>query len=198
MTLWHLGYPDQAIEMSRDTLHLALEIGHSFSLAYALHHAAWLYMYCRLGPQILAAAEEEIAIATAQGFALWHATGTFFKGAGLLLRGDQDQGVNVLTKGLAAFRATGAELMLTCQLAAVGEACTRAGRFRDATHALDEGMVLVEKNDERYPRRKLQRLQEELLLARSTEPDPAVEGFFRRAITTARQQRARRGSYAPP
>ena len=191
VALWHLGYPDQAIEMSRDSLHLALEVGHPFSLAYALHHAAWLYGYCRLGPQILAAAQEEIAIATAQGFALWHATGTFFKGAGLFLRGDHEQGLNVLTKGLAAFRATGAELMLTCQLAAVGEACTRAGRFREATCALDEAIVLVEKNDERCHEAELQRLQGELLLAQSTEPDPAAEGFFRRAIATARQQKSK-------
>ena len=32
-----------------------------------------------------AAAEEEFTIASQQGFALWRATGTFFKGAGMLL-----------------------------------------------------------------------------------------------------------------
>ena len=86
VSLWHLGYPDQALEANREMLELAREIGHPFSLAYALHHTAWLYQCCRLGPEVQAAAHEAIAVATEQGFALWRATGTFFRGAGLLLR----------------------------------------------------------------------------------------------------------------
>ena len=87
VSLWHLGYPDQALKVNREMCQLAREIGHPFSLAYALHHTGWLYQFCRLGAEVQTAAEEEIAIATEQGFALWHATGTFFKGAGMLLQG---------------------------------------------------------------------------------------------------------------
>jgi hypothetical protein len=36
-----LGYPDRALRLSRETLMLAREINHSFSLEYALHHSAW-------------------------------------------------------------------------------------------------------------------------------------------------------------
>ena len=35
--LWLLGYPDQALERSREALTLAQELSHPYSLAYALH-----------------------------------------------------------------------------------------------------------------------------------------------------------------
>ncbi len=38
VSLWHLGYPDQALKVNREMRQLAREIGHPFSLAYALHH----------------------------------------------------------------------------------------------------------------------------------------------------------------
>ena len=88
VSLWHLGFPDQAMEANREMNQLAGEIGHAFSVAYALHHTAWLHQYCRNGGEVRAAAEQQIAIANEHGFALWHATGTFFKGAGMLLQGE--------------------------------------------------------------------------------------------------------------
>ncbi len=191
VALWHLGYSDQALRINREMLQLAREIGHPFTLAYALHHTAWLFSCFRLGAEVQAAAEEAIAISAGQGFALWHATGTFFQGAGMLLQGDRVKGVALLLRGLAAFRVTGAELTLTCQLGIVGEACAQFRRFRDAHRAIDEGIELAEKNDERCQEAELHRLQGELLLTECTDPDPAAEGFFRQAIAQARLQNSK-------
>jgi hypothetical protein len=35
MVLWELGYPDRALEKSREALSLAREVSHPFSLVYA-------------------------------------------------------------------------------------------------------------------------------------------------------------------
>jgi predicted ATPase len=191
VALWHLGYPDQALKINREMLQLAREIGHPFSLAYALHHTAWFFQYCRLGSEVQTAAEEAIAISTAQGFALWHATGTFFKGAGMFLQGDRAKGLALLLQGLAAFRASGAELTLSCQLGFVGEACAQFRRFRDAHQVIDEGIELAEKNDERCQEAELHRLKGELLLAESTEPEVAAEACFRQAIAIAQRQQSK-------
>jgi predicted ATPase/class 3 adenylate cyclase len=43
LTLWLLGYPDQALERGHDALTLAQELMHPFSLAFALHFAAMLH-----------------------------------------------------------------------------------------------------------------------------------------------------------
>jgi predicted ATPase len=129
-----------------------------------------------------------MAISAAQGFALWHATGTFFQGAGLLLQGDRAKGLALVLQGLAAFRVTGAQLTLSCQLCLVGEACAEFKRFRDAHQALDEGLALVEKNDERYQEAELHRIKGELLLAEAADPESAAEACFQRAIATAGRQ----------
>ena len=191
ISLWHLGYPEQALKVNQEMLQLAREIGQPFSLAYALHHTSWLHQFCLLGAEVDAAAQEEIAIATKQGFALWHATGTFFRGAGLLLRGAPEEALPLLRKGFDAFRASGAELTLPLQLSTLGDAYTQAGRFDDARQALNEGLAIAEKNDERCQEAELHRLTGELLLAESPDQVAAADDCFRRAIETARRQQSK-------
>ena len=188
--LWHLGFPDQALKANREMRQLAREIDHPYSLGYALHHTAWLCQYCRLGAEVQAAAEEELAIATKQGFALWRATGAFFKGAGMLLQGELKEALPLLLKALGAFRASGAELTLPYQLSILGQAYTQAGRFAAARQALDEGLAIAQKNDERCQEAELNRLKGELLLAESPDRPAAAEDLFRHAIETARRQRS--------
>jgi predicted ATPase len=191
VALWHLGYPDQALKVNQEMVRLAREIGHPFSLAYALHHTGWLCQYCLLGPEVQAAADEEITIATEQGFSLWYATGTFFKGAGMLLENAAEEALPLLRKGLDAFRATGAELTLPFQLSTLGDAYLQTGRFDDARNALNEGLAIAEKNDERCQEAELYRLQGELLLAEAPDQVAAAEDCFRHAIETARRQQSK-------
>ncbi|HTU19450.1 MAG TPA: protein kinase [Gemmataceae bacterium] len=190
VSLWHLGYPDQALKINREMCQLAREIGHPFSVAYALHHSAWLCQQCRLGAEVRTAAEEEIAIATEQGFALWSATGTFFKGAGMLAQGEPEAAMPYLLKGLQALRASGTQLTLPIQQSILAEAYARIGRFEEAWQNLDEALALVDKNDERFQEAELHRLKGELL---SELPDQglAAESCFRQAIETARRQHSR-------
>jgi hypothetical protein len=47
VTLWWLGYPDQALQRSHRALTLAREVAHPFSLGYALFFAAWLHQFRR-------------------------------------------------------------------------------------------------------------------------------------------------------
>ena len=63
LTLWHLGYPDQALQESRRSVTLAQEVGHPFSLAYALSASSWLY-YLR---REVRAAREQIEVAIRLG-----------------------------------------------------------------------------------------------------------------------------------
>jgi predicted ATPase len=189
--LWHLGYADQALQTNHEAVELARRIGHPFSLAYALHCTGWLCQICRLGAELQAAAEEEFRIATEQGFALWHATGTFYRGAGLVQQGKPEEGLPLLVNGLDGYRASGAELTLPFQLSTLGEAYTQAGRFEDACRTLNEGLALAEKHDERCQEAELHRLKGELLLAEAPDQASAAEDCFRQAIETARRQQSR-------
>jgi predicted ATPase len=191
VSLWHLGYPDQALRVSREVCRTAREVGHPFSLAYCLHHTSWLYQFFRLGVEVQETSEEQIAISAEQGFALWHATGTFFRGAGMLLQGRFQESLPLLLKGHDDFRTTGAEILRPFQLGALGEAYSQAARFEEAHAALDEGLALAERNDDRIQEAELHRLKGELLLAESPEEEAAAEDRFTRAIETARRQRSK-------
>jgi tetratricopeptide (TPR) repeat protein len=100
LALWHLGLADQALQLNRETLELARSLNHPFSLEYGLHHTGWLYQHCRLGMQTQAAGEEQVRIATEQGFRFWHASGTLYTAAGLLLQGRLSQGVGCSKRAL--------------------------------------------------------------------------------------------------
>src|ERR1700751_3623213 len=150
LALWHLGFAEQALELSRQTVELARAIDHVFSLEYALHHTGWLHHHCRLGTQTQVAAEEQAQIAGEQGFLFWQATGTLYTAGGLLLQGRTERGLRLLEQGLQAYRATGAQLGLPYYLSMLADACIRVGRFAEADTALSEAIALVEKNDERF------------------------------------------------
>jgi predicted ATPase len=188
LTLWHLGYPDQALRLDRETRELSRTIGHAFSTGHAVDFTAFLCHYCRLGAEVQAAAEEELALATDQGFQLWHACGTLHRGAGMLLLGRREEALALLLKGYSAFRATGAGVRVPSYLSMLGDAYTQSGRFDDAHQALSEGLAAAEKNDDRCHEAELHRLKGELLLAESPGQIAAAEDCFRRATETALRQ----------
>ena len=73
----------------------------------------------------------------------------------------------------------------------LGDAYTQAGRFWEALRALDEGLALTEKNDDRSQEAELHRQKGELFLAESPAQVAAAEDCFRQALDTARRQQSR-------
>jgi predicted ATPase len=189
--LWHLGFPDRALQVSREACELGRQIRHPFSLCAALHMASWVLQHCRLAADALAAAEELTRLATEQGFAWYLATGTIFRGAALLLLGRLQEALPVFLKRLDAYRATGSEIALPHYHSILGDAYTQTGRFGEALRALDEGLALAEKNDDRSQEAELHRQKGALFLAESPAQVGAAEDCFRQAIDTARRQQSR-------
>ena len=136
------------------------------------------------------AADEQVRIASEQGFAFWHASGTLYSGAGLLLQGQLERGIRQLQQGLETYRSTGAELAVPYYLSMLAGGYLQSGRLAEAGSALKEALMLVEKNDERFQEAELYRLKGELVLAESGDQTLAEE-CFRRAIDTARRQQSK-------
>ena len=132
-------------------------------------------------------AEEELTIATERGLPFWHGLGTLHKGGGLLLQNRGEESLPVLLKGYREFRATGSEVRVPSYLGVLSDAYTKAARFEDAHQALNEGLAIAEKNDDRCHEAELYRLKGELVLAESSDV-AAAEDCFRQAIETARHQ----------
>jgi class 3 adenylate cyclase/predicted ATPase len=190
LTLWHLGYAEQALEMNREMLDLARSIDHPFSLAYALHHSSWLYQYLRLPTDALAASGEQICFAADQGFPLFHATGIIYEAGASLLRGHAKLALPGLIKGFDAYRATGAALALPYYLGLLANALIDTKRLKDADNALNKALAVVEESWERCHEAELHRLKGEIALSEGQSPATA-EDHFRRSIEIAKAQQSR-------
>src|SRR5262245_22687863 len=107
--LWALGYPDQALHSLRKALPLAQ--AHPFSLAYIFYMTAILYQFRRESHDVQEHAEATVTLATAQGFPIWIPVATFLQGWAQAAQGQREQGIALLHKGIAAWRALGVELL---------------------------------------------------------------------------------------
>jgi predicted ATPase len=165
--LWSLGYPDRALQRSREALTLAPELSHPFSLAYALYHAASLHQLRLEGQAAKQRAESSIRLSTEQGFTEWVALGTILRGWALAEQGQGEEGVALIRQGIAAYRATGSELLRPHFLALLAEAYGRVGQAEEGLGALAEALALVDKTGERSDEAELYRLRGELTLAQS-------------------------------
>ena len=199
ITLWCLGYPDQATQRSHEALTLAQELAHPFSLAYALVFAAWLHQLRRDASLTYERAEAIITLATEQGFAILVAWGTLLRGWALAARspkpgagqGQRVEGISQIQQGLAAFRATGAEAIRSYGLALLAEATAKVGQGEAGLTLLAEALAVTNDKGERRWEAELYRLKGELLM-RQTVPDKRqAESCFQQAMAIARNQQAK-------
>ena len=195
--LWFLGYPDQALKRIGEALTLAQEFTHPFSLAYALGPAASIYQCRREMQAALGWAEAEITLSTEHGFALRLAWGKILRGWALAEQGQGEEGITQIRQGLAAYRATGAELLRPYFLALLAEVCGKVEQAEEGLTALAEALATVDKSGERMCEAELYRLKGELTLAPSSvqslgsSVQKEAEECFWKAIAIAHRQQAK-------
>ncbi len=191
--LWSLGYPDQALRMSQRSITLAEKLSHPFSLAYALGHAARLHQFRREEHAILQRTEAAIALSTEQGFPFFLTQGVIFHGVVLAEQRSGLEGIAQIQRGIAAFRATGAELYQPYFLALLAEADGKADQVEEALAVLAEAVAVVCKTGEGFYEAELYRLKGELTLRSQVQRlkgnvEAEAERCFWQAIKVARKQ----------
>ena len=121
----------------------------------------------------------------------------------------QQEEVEEIRRGLAAYQATGTELLRPHLLGLLAEALHIAGRGNEALLVLDDALALADRNSERYYQAELYRLKGELLLVESTgrtlsktaavgqgvversQPVSTAEECFHQSMKIAQRQKAR-------
>jgi predicted ATPase len=188
--LWHLGYPDQALQRSQDALALAQEIEHPYSLVWALSWAAILHWHRHEPHATFEQLEAAMALATEHGFVQWAAQGTILGGRVLAEQGHVSEGMAQIQQGLAAYWATGSALLQPYFLALLSEAHQRAGQAEAGLTVLAEALRLVDHTGECWYQAELYRLKGELLLDLATEGYTEAALCMQQALALARQQQA--------
>jgi predicted ATPase len=190
LTLWSQGYPDQALTSVQETLTLAQEHPHRFSLGRALVSAAWLHQLRREGQLGQAWAEAAMTLSTEQGFPHWLVVGTVLRGWALAAQGQGAEGIAQMHQAAAARRGAGAKLVLPYWLAMLAEAY---GGMRQAAEGLvlvAEALAVVNTTGERHWEAELYRLKGELLL-HAADHEAEAEACFQQALAIARRQQAK-------
>jgi len=133
-------------------------------LAYALFGAAFLSQYRREGQVTQERARAMIALSSEQGFPLFLAYGTILQGWVLAEQGQGEEGIAQMHQGLAAARATGAEIDSPYFLVLLAEAYGKVEQAEEGLAMLIEALAVVHKTGVRWWEAELYRLKGELLL----------------------------------
>ena len=190
MTLWMLGYPDQALVKNREALALSQQLGHPFSRAVAHHFAAYVHILRREMELVRTHTDALIRLCEQHGVQLWLAWGLLQHGKALIELGEIDQGVAQMEQGCLACRETGAEDR-TLHLAWLIEGYGKRREPEKGLAILTEALARMEVTGQRGDEAELYRIKGELRLQQSTDHAAEAEADFKHALDVARHQCAK-------
>jgi predicted ATPase len=191
LALWHLGYPDQALQHANDAVALAQDLDHPYTLTWALHGASRMHRLRRAFQQAFEWSERSLALATEGGFALFAIQGELMRAWMLIERGQVDQGMAQMHQALSVLRDTGSRSNLSFWLSLLAEVYGRIGQANDGLHLIAEALEVVERSGIRMSEAELHRSKGALLLQQPVPDAEQAEACFQHALDIARQQQAK-------
>jgi predicted ATPase/DNA-binding winged helix-turn-helix (wHTH) protein len=189
--LWFLGLPDQAFNRIQEALSLARELSEPHGLTHALFFAAILHQLRREERLAQEHAEGAIAVAREHGMAMYEALGTMTRAWALIVQGCEEGAIEQMRHGLAAHRATGANLMCPHFLALQAEALAKTRLSGEGLQVLEEALEIARRTGERSYQAELYRLKGERLLTQAATNLAHAEDCFNQSIRIAQQQKAK-------
>jgi class 3 adenylate cyclase/predicted ATPase len=189
LTLFALGYPEQAQRRSEEALALAKQLSHLVTLAVVLQHACMIHQFLGEHGAVRQGAEELWSLATGQGLPFWVAHATFVRAWAEAQEGQSEEELVQLRRNLEVIRSSGAVLIVPYYLGLLAETYGRRGDLPAALDLLAEALGLVEQTGECWFAAELHRLRGELLWAAGDQD--AAEAALRMAVALAREQDAK-------
>ena len=186
--MWCLGYSDQAKAAQGRGLAEARELGHPFTLAYALTWDAMLHGGTRNVEMQRQSAEAVLALSDEHHFGLWSSWATLLRGWALAESGQLEEGLAGIQRGADRMHATGAVVLQPFISSLIAEQLAKIGEVRRGIELLNEALASTQ-NDPYWCDAELHRLKG-TLLAQSDDADQA-EAAYRRAIQIAKKQHAK-------
>jgi tetratricopeptide (TPR) repeat protein len=191
ITLWWLGWPDQALEQARAGVKLARQLESQLSLAMAqIFEAVALYLRGE-SQQTLDTAEQIIALSENLGF-------PDSLGFGLVLAGvertrlqkDKD-GVEQVLRGIEILGEIGNLAGAPFGLALLAEAHWNARDLEEALSAVDGAFAIAQQMKQPFYDPELLRLKAEIVVAKDHRKQSEAEALLRRALEDAGQHKSR-------
>jgi predicted ATPase len=191
LALWMLGYPEAAAADVESALKDARDIGHAATSMFALSHTSLALIHCGNHPAARALIDELVALADSKGSLYWKSYGTLLQGWLSVLSGKAPDAIPAITVGIPAMRSTGATAYAPWYFSYAAMAHAELGHVDDACRAITEAIDAVDTTQEKWCEADVHRIAGEISLM-PPEPDAAkAESHFARALSVAREQRAK-------
>jgi tetratricopeptide (TPR) repeat protein len=189
IVLFCLGLPDQALAQTNAAIAEARRLGHPFTLALSLSLGARLLSLVGDNAALDEQSGEMVAVANEQGFPYFRPLGAIYRGLVEVKNGNLAEGIHLLRSGSAAYRATGAVVVMPHYIALLAGAYEIAGQIEEAATLLEDALQIVERTGERWFAAELNRRKGELLLRQGQSE--AAEELYGKALSIAREQQAK-------
>jgi len=188
--LWVLGYPDQAMAHSRESLAVANELDHPFSLTDVVCYGGCLFnaMY-RDDLTLKEYSDQLFQLASFKHLAGWLGVALSHRGNALARLGRLDEGIAMMLDCVADAQSSGIRLYMIHTYLSLAEAYAQTGETKSGLEYLKEAIDLVEETGERLREAEIYRMQAELL--RIDGDLNAAEGSYHTALEVARAQSAK-------
>jgi predicted ATPase len=191
ISLWTLGYPNQALERSREALTTAHRLSHPPTLGMVLSQVSSFHAaFTRDVQAAWELGEECIDHTTEHGLPYYLAVGLYCRGWVLAKQERVEDGIALMHQIIKSTKEMGAMMGYTMRLFMLAGAYARSGQVETGLTALDEALVIVDHNGEHLWEPEIHRLKGELLLMRGAA-EAEAEAHYWRAIEIARQQSAK-------
>ena len=189
---WLLGYPDQAVKMSEETIAHARRLGHAFDLGMALTLGAWVFDFRCEPERLLERVSEADRLAREQSIPiLYQIICPMYEGWGRLHGGMVSESISLLRPTVRAWESFGGYLFMPHVKSALAKALALQGDLDAALHLIDDSLEQIERPgwQERWCLAEVLRLKGWILRRQGRGEE--AEAQLRASIDCARQQRAK-------
>jgi len=188
--LWFLGYPDQALQRSRQALALARQVGSLHTLAFALNATSYAFGYFhRRISEAMERSGESMVLSREKGFGFQLGPATITHGWTLAAMGRSEEDIAQIQETLEAALDAGVRAFSSLHLCLLADALWRAVQAEAGLEAASNGLLLAAQTGEHSMDAELHRLRGELRLVQGRARE--AEASFREAIEIACQQEAK-------
>ena len=188
--LWLLGYPNQAVERSREALELMCHISSAFTHGLVDFFSGDLHIFLRQAEEVLPLARDSVDLAAEQNLPFFSLTGNFQLGWVAAEKGDVAAGIETMQRVLDARLATGSIAGTMTHFCFLAAHLLDAGRFAEGLATVERALAISADGGHSIMDAELHRLKGELIQGLGAAED-VVEGHLQRALEIARRQSAR-------
>jgi class 3 adenylate cyclase/predicted ATPase len=190
ISLWMLGFPEQARREVGEAIALARALSHPPSLAYAQSASTFGAPFLLSDYDAMdAASREAIELSREEKFSLWPPVVQVFRGWLMVTGGDAQGGLAQMREGLSTFRRAGGGLLRTPMATLMARAAFRSGDAAGALEIVKNALHEIASTQEHNFEPELHRVRGEILAYQQAPAE--AEQSFRMALAVARGQGAR-------